>query len=101
MYAHLPQPSVNFTVPSRGFIGPTNLRSCFYDKELAEGAMQTHLSPRSSNLKPSALLLRHVDGAIGLFDRMAACFVDGRDRKCTVHSVRTLIGQRVAAIALA
>ncbi|ASY61322.1 Mobile element protein (plasmid) [Sinorhizobium sojae CCBAU 05684] len=52
-------------------------------------------------MKPSALLLRHVDGAIGLFDRMAACFVDGRDRKCTVHSVRTLIGQRVAAIALA
>ncbi|MBB6305561.1 MULTISPECIES: IS1380 family transposase [Rhizobium] len=47
-----------------------------------------------------ALLLRHVDGAIGLFDRVAACFVDGRDRKCTVHSVRTLIGQRIAAIAL-
>lgn len=47
-----------------------------------------------------ALLLRHVDAAIGLFDRVAACFVDGRDRKCTVHSTRTLVGQRIAAIAL-
>jgi hypothetical protein len=47
-----------------------------------------------------ALLLRHVDGAIGLFDRVAACFIDGRDPKCTVHSLRTLVGQRIAAIAL-
>jgi hypothetical protein len=47
-----------------------------------------------------ALLLRHVDGAIGLFDRVAACFVDRRDPTCTVHSVRTLVGQRIAAIAL-
>jgi hypothetical protein len=47
-----------------------------------------------------ALLLRHVDRAIGLFDRVASCFVDRRDRDLTVHSVRTLVGQRIAAIAL-
>ena len=47
-----------------------------------------------------ALLLRKVDSAIGLFDRVAACFVDRRDPECTVHSVRTLVGQRIAAIAL-
>ncbi len=47
-----------------------------------------------------ALLLRHVDKAIGLFDRVAACFVDRRDPILTVHSVRTLVGQRIAAIAL-
>jgi len=47
-----------------------------------------------------ALLLRHVDKAIGLFDRVAACFVDRRDPDLTVHSVRTLVGQRIAAIAL-
>ncbi|MDL2408215.1 transposase, partial [Rhizobium calliandrae] len=47
-----------------------------------------------------ALLLRQVARAIGLFDRVAACFVDRRDRDCTVHSVRTLVGQRIAAIAL-
>jgi hypothetical protein len=47
-----------------------------------------------------ALLLRHADATIELFDRVAACFVDSRDRKCTVHSTRTLVGQRIAAIAL-
>lgn len=47
-----------------------------------------------------ALLLRHVDKVIGLFDRVACCFVDRRDPDLTVHSVRTLVGQRIAAIAL-
>jgi hypothetical protein len=47
-----------------------------------------------------ALLLRHVDGAISLFDRVAPCFIDGRNPDLTVHSVRTLIGQRIVAIAL-
>lgn len=47
-----------------------------------------------------ALLLRHTDQVIGLFDRVAACFVDQRDPDCTVHSLRTLVGQRIAAIAL-
>ncbi len=47
-----------------------------------------------------AVLLRHADKAIGLFDRLADCFVDRRDADCTVHSVRTLIAQRVTAIAL-
>ncbi len=47
-----------------------------------------------------ALLLRHTDEAIGLFDRIADCFVDRRGPACTVHSLRTLIAQRVTAIAL-
>ena len=47
-----------------------------------------------------ALLLRHTDKAIGLFDRIAACFVDQRHPDCTVHSVRTLVAQRVTAMAL-
>ena len=47
-----------------------------------------------------ALLLRHTDKAIGLFDQIAACFVDGRNPDCTVHSVRTLVAQRVTAVAL-
>jgi hypothetical protein len=47
-----------------------------------------------------ALLLREVDSTIGLFDRVASCFVDGRAATCTVHSVRTLVGQRITAIAL-
>lgn len=47
-----------------------------------------------------ALLLRHVDRVTGLFKRVTDCFMDGRDPNYTVHSVRTLVGQRIAAIAL-
>ena len=47
-----------------------------------------------------AVLLRHTDRAIGLFDRVASCFDDRRDPRCTVHSVRTLVAQRITAIAL-
>jgi len=47
-----------------------------------------------------ALLLRHTDKAIGLFERVAACFIDNRSPVCTVHSVRTLVAQRISAITL-
>ena len=47
-----------------------------------------------------ALLLRGIDRAIGLFDRVAACFTDGRDPRLTEHSVRTLVAQRITGIAL-
>lgn len=46
-----------------------------------------------------ALLLRHVDKVIGLFERMAACFVDAALRLAR-STVRTLVGRRIAAIAL-
>ena len=45
------------------------------------------------------MLLRETDKAIGLFDRLAGCFVDQRNPDCRVHSVRTLVAQRVTAIA--
>ena len=47
-----------------------------------------------------ALLLRETDHSIGLFDRVAACFTDGRDPRLTEHSVRTLVAQRIAGLAL-
>ncbi len=47
-----------------------------------------------------ALLLRHTDKAIGLFDRVAACFADHRDPALAVHGLRTLVAQRICAIAL-
>lgn len=46
------------------------------------------------------LLLRETDRAIGLIDRVAACFRDGRDPGRVIHSLRTLIGQRVIGLAL-
>jgi hypothetical protein len=46
-----------------------------------------------------ALLLREADRAIGLIDRVAACFEDRRDPEAVVHAVRTLVGQRIVGIA--
>ena len=47
-----------------------------------------------------ALLLREVDRIIGLSDQVAACFTDTRDQDSVVHSLRTLVGQRIHGIAL-
>jgi len=47
-----------------------------------------------------ALLLGLADRAIGLVDRFAGCFEDARDPALIEHEVRTLVGQRVIAIAL-
>ena len=47
-----------------------------------------------------ALLLGATDRAIGLVDRFASCFSDGRTASRVVHDVATLVGQRVFGIAL-
>jgi len=46
------------------------------------------------------LLLRATDRAIGLVDRFAACFEDRRVPELIEHSVATLVGQRIFAMAL-
>jgi len=46
------------------------------------------------------LLLREADRVIALIERVAACFTDGRNPGGVVHSVRTLLGQRIIGIAL-
>ena len=47
-----------------------------------------------------ALLLGATDRAIGLVERFAGCFEDGRSAGHVVHDLRTLVGQRVFGIAL-
>jgi hypothetical protein len=47
-----------------------------------------------------ALLLKRTDEAIGLIDRVAACFIDGRLQPLVEHSTRTLVGQRLFGLAL-
>src|SRR5258708_22381157 len=47
-----------------------------------------------------ALLLGATDRAIGMVDRLASCFVDRRSQAQVEHSVATLVGQRIFAIAL-
>ena len=46
------------------------------------------------------LLLREVDQRIGLTERLASCFVDHRNPLSVEHDVRTLLAQRVYAMAL-
>ena len=46
------------------------------------------------------LLLRATDRAINLVDRLAECFRDHRCQELIEHTVSTLVGQRVFAIAL-
>jgi hypothetical protein len=47
-----------------------------------------------------ALLLAGADRAVGIIDRFAACFNDGRNPGLIEHATRTLIGQRIIGIAL-
>jgi Transposase DDE domain group 1 len=47
-----------------------------------------------------ALLLGATDRAVGLVDRLAQCFADARCPQLIEHEVRTLVGQRVFALAL-
>ena len=47
-----------------------------------------------------ALLLGKTDAALGLVDRLSKCFVDDRNPELMEHTVRTLVGQRVFALAL-
>lgn len=47
-----------------------------------------------------SLLLRETDRRINLLQRLAACFDDHRDPGRTEHSVETMVGQRVYALAL-
>jgi Transposase DDE domain group 1 len=47
-----------------------------------------------------ALLLGATNKAIGLIDRFASCFRDARNQSGVEHSIATLVGQRVFAIAL-
>ena len=46
------------------------------------------------------VLLREVDRRIGLIDAMAACIPDGRDPAKVRHAVRTMLAQRVFALAM-
>lgn len=46
------------------------------------------------------LLLGAADRAIRMVDRLASCFVDRRSQAHVEHSVATLVGQRIFAIAL-
>ncbi len=47
-----------------------------------------------------ALLLREADRILGMSGAVGACFRDGRDQGKVVHSIETLVSQRIHGIAL-
>ena len=47
-----------------------------------------------------AVLLREADRRIGLLDRVAVCFVDGRNPELIRHRVREMVAQRILGLAL-
>ncbi|WP_287073860.1 transposase [Mesorhizobium sp.] len=47
-----------------------------------------------------AVLLRLTDRAIGVIGRFARCFIDARNPDLIEHEVRTLVAQRIFALAL-
>jgi len=47
-----------------------------------------------------ALLLRQVEGRIGLLRRLARCFHDGRDAARVEHPLEEMLGQRIYGLAL-
>jgi hypothetical protein len=46
------------------------------------------------------LLLREVEKRVGIIERFAACFTDHRAQERVEHPVKTLVGQRIYALAL-
>ena len=54
----------------------------------------------SSHRMPEGLLLGRLDRGLGLIRRMASCFTDRRDPRLLEHTVETLVGQRVFALAV-
>ena len=47
-----------------------------------------------------ALLLKRTEETLGLLDRLAGCFVDGRQAGSVEHSVRSMLAQRIFGLAL-
>jgi hypothetical protein len=80
---------------------PTHCSQDSFDFGRVEGrAVVADFSGGTITSNAGALLLAKAGKATGIIDRFAACFRDGRNQDLIEHSVRTLIGQRVIAIAL-
>ena len=103
----------------RGGESPENGDSPIAYRNSGEAPMQTECSPTLFEFEPverhkvvagfdggiitsdaGGLLLGRLDRGLGLIRRMASCFTDRRDPRLLEHTVETLVGQRVFALAL-
>jgi len=80
---------------------PTECRTESFDFGTVEGrAVEAAFDAGLVTSDAGALLLKRTDRAIGLVERFASCFHDERRADLIEHEVKTLVGQRVFAIAL-
>jgi hypothetical protein len=80
---------------------PTECSAELFDFGMVEGrAVEAAFDAGLVTSEAGALLLGATDRAIGMMDRFAACFHDVRRQDLIEHEVKTLLGQRVFAIAL-
>src|SRR6516165_8290782 len=80
---------------------PTECRPESFDFGMVEGrVVDAAFDGGLVTSDAGALLLKTTDRAVGLINRFAACFHDGRRADLVEHEVATLVGQRVFAIAL-
>src|ERR1051326_5839931 len=80
---------------------PTECSANCFDFGTVEGrAVEAAFDAGMVTSDAGALLLGATDRAIGLIERLAACFHDERRPELIEHEVATLVGQRVFAIAL-
>jgi Transposase DDE domain group 1 len=80
---------------------PTECSADLFDFGMVEGrAVEAAFNAGLVTSDAGGLLLGATDRAIGLVNRFAACFRDWRCGELIEHTVATLVGQRVFAIAL-
>src|SRR5437879_3928519 len=80
---------------------PTECSAELFDFGMVEGrAVKVAFDAGLVTSEGGALLLGATDRAIGMMGRFAACFHDVRRQDLIEHEVKTLLGQRVFAIAL-
>ena len=80
---------------------PTECSANLFGFEPSEGRrVEAAFDGGAMTSDAGALLLARTDRAIGLLERFAACFGDGRFAAGVEHSVTTLVSQRVIGIAL-
>jgi hypothetical protein len=75
-------------------------KQAFFFYDLGSRQVQADFLGGRLSSDGGVLLLRQVDAALGLTQRLAECFVDGRQQVYVDHSVRQLVTQRVYGLAL-
>jgi hypothetical protein len=80
---------------------PTHCTQDSFDFGRVEGrAVVADFGGGTITSNAGALLLGKADRAVGVIERFAACFGDGRKAGLIEHTTRTMVGQRVIGIAL-